>query len=220
MLANPLVKQTLRVDPSTWQTNAALSPEVRAKVDATLARQRALKASRAGQEVKVGSLLRAYQRAAAAADPAPAGRVRTMRSRLPILGVEPDGSVRARIHLRGGPDAEAAIRALGVRIARVSDDRRMLYAALSAAEIDRVAAQAVVARISPIVGAKVNAGSVLSEGVAALRADRVQDAAPHHRQEDPHRRHLGRHRRASPRRPRPATSRRPRPACRRSSCAR
>ena len=174
VLANPLVKQTLKVDPSTWQANAALSPEVRAKVEATLARQRALKAARAGQEVKVGSLLRAYQRAAATAEPTPAGRVRAMRSRLPILGVEPDGSVRARIHLRGGPDAEAAIRALGVRIARVSEDRRVLYAALSAADIDRVAAQAVVAKISPIVGAKVNAGSVLSEGVAALRADRVQ----------------------------------------------
>ena len=174
VLANPLVKQTLKVDPSTWQASAALSPEVRAKVEATLARQRALKAARAGQEVKVGSLLRAYQRAAATAEPTPAGRVRAMRSRLPILGVEPDGSVRARIHLRGGPDAEAAIRALGVRIARVSADRRVLYAALSAADIDRVAAQAVVAKISPIVGAKVNAGSVLSEGVAALRADRVQ----------------------------------------------
>ncbi|MEO5822040.1 MAG: S8 family serine peptidase [Vicinamibacteraceae bacterium] len=174
VLANPHIKQTLRVDPSTWQTNAALSPEVRAKVDATLARQRALKASRAGQEVKVGALLRAYQRASATADPAPASRVRMMRSRLPILGVEPDGSVRARIHLRGGPDAEAAIRALGIRIARVSEDRRVLYAALSAAEIDRVAAQAVVARISPIIGAQIHAGSVLSEGVAALRADRVQ----------------------------------------------
>ena len=174
VLANPLVKQTLKVDPSTWQANAVLSPEVRAKVDATLARQRALKAARAGQEVKVGSLLRAYQRTAAAAEPTPAGRVRAMRSRLPILGVEPDGTVRARIHLRGGPDAEAAIRALGVRIARVSADGRVLYAALSAADIDRVAAQAVVAKISPIVGAKVNAGSVLSEGVAALRADRVQ----------------------------------------------
>ena len=97
-----------------------------------------------------------------------------MRSRLPILGVEPDGTVRARIHLRGGPGAEAAVRALGVRIARVSEDGRVLYAALSAADIDRVAAQDVVAKISPIVGAKVNAGSVLSEGVAALRADRVQ----------------------------------------------
>jgi hypothetical protein len=31
-----------------------------------------------------------------------------------------------------------------------------------------------VAKISPIVGAKVNAGSVLSEGVAALHVDRVQ----------------------------------------------
>jgi hypothetical protein len=173
VLANPLVKQTLRVDPSTWRTNAALSPEVRAKVEATLARHRALKASRAGREIKVGSLLRAYQRAMATADPAPAARVRTMRSRLPILGVEPDGSVRARIHLRG--DAEAAIRALGVRIARVSADRRVLWAALSAAEIDAVAAHAAVARITPIVGAKVNAGSVLSEGVAALRADRVQE---------------------------------------------
>ena len=174
VLANPLVKQTLKVDPATWQATAALSPEVRAKVEAMLARQRASKAARAGQEVKVGSLLRAYQRTAAAAEPTPAGRVRAMRSRLPILGVEPDGSVRARIHLRGGPDAEAAIRALGVRIARVSEDRRVLYAALSAAEIDLVAAQPVVSKISPIVGAKVNAGSVLSEGVAALRADRVQ----------------------------------------------
>jgi subtilisin family serine protease len=173
-LANPLVKQTLKVDPSTWQASTALSPEVRARVEATLAQQRALKAARAGQEVKVGSLLRAYQSASAIAEPTPAGRVRTMRSRLPILGVEPDGSVRARIHLRGGPGAEAAIRALGVRIARVSEDGRVLYAALSAADIDRVAAQAVVAKISPIVGAKVNAGSVLSEGVAALRADRVQ----------------------------------------------
>jgi Subtilase family len=175
VLANPLVKQTLRVDPSTWQTRAALSPEVRAKVEATLARQRALKASRAGQEVKVGSLLRAYQRAEAVAEPTPVGRVRVMRSRLPILGVEPDGSVRARIHLRGGPDAEAAIRALGIRIARVSEDRRVLYAALSAADIDRVAAQAVVAKITPIIGAQVHAGSVLSEGVAALRVDRVQE---------------------------------------------
>jgi subtilisin family serine protease len=174
VLANPLVKQTLKVDPATWSTKAALSPEVRAKVEATLARQRALKASRAGQEVKVGSLLRAYQRTEAAAEPTPAGRVRAMRSRLPILGVEPDGAVRARIHLRGGPDAEAAIRALGIRIARVSDDRRVLYAALSAADIDRVAAQAVVAKISPIIGAQVRAGSVLSEGVAALRVDRVQ----------------------------------------------
>lgn len=175
VLANPLVKQTLKVDPSTWQASAVLSPDVRAKVDATLTRQRALKASRAGQEVKVGSLLRAYQRTAAAAEPTPAGRVRAMRSRLPILGVEPDGAVRARIHLRGGPDAEAAIRALGVRIARVGEGGRVLYAALSAADIDLVAAQAVVAKISPIVGAKVNAGSVLSEGVAALRADRVQE---------------------------------------------
>jgi Subtilase family len=174
VLANPLVKQTLKVDPSTWQASKVLSPEVRARIEATLARQRALKVARAGQEVKVGSLLRAYQRTAAAAEPTPAGRVRAMRSRLPILGVEPDGTVRARIHLRGGPDAEAAIRALGVRIARVSADGRVLYAALSAADIDRVAAQAVVAKISPIVGAKVNAGSVLSEGVAALRADRVQ----------------------------------------------
>jgi len=175
VLANPNVKQTLRVDPSTWQTSASLSPEVRAKVEATLARQRALKASRIGQEVKVGSLLRAYQRAEAAAEPTPAGRVRAMRSRLPILGVEPDGRVRARIHLRGGPDAEAAVRALGVSIARVSDDHRVLYAALSGADIERVAAQAVVAKISPIVGAQVHAGSVLSEGVAVLRADRVQD---------------------------------------------
>ena len=174
VLANPLVKQTLKVDPGTWQASATLSPEVRAKVEATLARQHALKAARAGQEVKVGSLLRAYQRTAAAAEPSPAGRVRAMRSRLPILGVEPDGTVRARIHLRGGPGAEAAIRALGIRIARVSEDRRVLYAALSAADIDRVAAQAVVSKISPIIGAKVNAGSVLSEGVAALRADRVQ----------------------------------------------
>ncbi len=174
VLANPLVKQTLRVDPSTWQTSAMLSPEVRARVEATLARQRALKASRVGREVKVGSLLRAYQQIEAAAEPTPVGRVRAMRSRLPILGVEPDGSVRARIHLRGGPEAEAAIRALGVRIARVSDDRRVLYAALSAADIDRVAAQAVVAKISPVVGAQVHAGSVLSEGVAALRVDRVQ----------------------------------------------
>jgi hypothetical protein len=102
--------------------------------------------------------------------------VRSVRKRLPILGVEPDGSVRARIHLRRGVDADAAIRALGVRVARVSDDRRVLFAALSAAEIDRVAAQPAVAKISPIVGAKVNAGSVLSEGVAALRVDRVQQA--------------------------------------------
>ena len=174
VLANPLVKQTLKVDPSTWQASTVLSPEVRAKVDATLARQRAMKAARVGQDIKVGALLRAYQRAAAAAEPTLAGRVHALRSRLPILGVEPDGSVRARIHLRGGPEAEAAVRALGVRIARVSDDHRVLYAALSPAEIDRVAAQAVVAKISPIVGAKVNAGSVLSEGVATLRADRVQ----------------------------------------------
>jgi hypothetical protein len=174
-LANPFVKRTLHVDPSTWQTNATLSPEVRAKVEATLARHRALKASRAGRE-KVGAVLRAYQRTAAAAEPTPAGRVRALRTRLPILGVEPDGSVRAKIRLRrGGADEEAAIRALGVRIARVSQDRRVLYAALSAADIDRVAAQAVVAKISPIVDAQVRAGSVLSEGVAALRAVRVQD---------------------------------------------
>ena len=38
VLANPRVKRTLQVDPSTWQTNAALSPEVRAKVEATIAR--------------------------------------------------------------------------------------------------------------------------------------------------------------------------------------
>ncbi len=175
VLVNPHLKQTLRVDPSTWQTKAALSPAVRAKVEATLARQRALKASRAGQEVKVGALLRAYQHTAVAGEPSPAGRVGAMRSRLPILGVEPDGSVRAKIHLRrGGAEDVAAIRALGVRIARVSDDGRVLYAALSAGDIDRVAAQAVVSRISPIVGAQVRAGSVLSEGVAALRADRVQ----------------------------------------------
>ena len=126
VLANPLVKQTLKVDPSTWQASTVLSPDVRARVDATLARQRAMKAARVGQDIKVGALLRAYQRTAAA-EPTPAGRVHALRSRLPILGVEPDGSVRARIHLRGGPEAEAAVRALGVRIARVSDDHRVLY---------------------------------------------------------------------------------------------
>ena len=173
VLANPLVKQTLKVDPSTWQASAALSPEVRAKVEATLARQRALKAARAGQEVKVGSLLRAYQRAAATAEPTPAGRIRAMRSRLPISASSRTARC-ARASTCAAARCRSAIRALGVRIARVSEDRRVLYAALSAAEIDRVAAQAVVAKISPIVGAKVNAGSVLSEGVAALRADRVQ----------------------------------------------
>ena len=174
VLANPLVKQTLKVDPSTWQASTVLSPTSGPGSTRPWRSSARMKAARVGQDVKVGSLLRAYQRTAAAAEPTPAGRVHAMRSRLPILGVEPDGSVRARIHLRGGPEAEAAVRALGVRIARVSDDHRVLYAALSAADIDCVAAQAVVAKISPIVGAKVNAGSVLSEGVAALRADRVQ----------------------------------------------
>jgi hypothetical protein len=174
VLADPQRKQTLPVDPATWQASRSLSPEVRARVEATLTRQRAAKAARAGQPSKVGALLRAYQRAATA-EASPGARVRAVRRSLPILGVEPDGAVRTRIRLRSA-DAEelAAVRALGIRIARVGDDGRTLYAALGPADIDRVAAHVAVAKVSPIVGAQVQAGSVLSEGVAAHRVDAVQ----------------------------------------------
>ena len=117
-----------------------------------------------------------------------------MRSRLPILGVEPDGAVRARIHLRGGPDAEAAIRALGVRIARVSADRRVLYAALSAADIDRVAAQAVVGEdLADRRRQGQRRLGALGRRRRAARRSRP-GAAQGDGQEDPHRRDLGRHR--------------------------
>jgi hypothetical protein len=174
VLANPQRKQTLPVDPATWQATRSLTPQVRAKVEATLARQRALKAARAGQPAKVGTLLRVYQRTVVA-EPAAGARARAVRRSLPILGVEPDGRARVRIRLRSGADAEReSVRALGLRIARVGDDGRTLYAALGPDEIDRVAALAAVAKVSPIVGAQVKAGSVLSEGVAAHRVDEVQ----------------------------------------------
>jgi hypothetical protein len=174
VLSNPHQRQTLKVDPSTWQTTAVLAPAVRAKVDAAIARQRALKAARQPAAQKVGTLLRAYQREAAA-QPTLVARMHALRSRLPFIGVEPDGTVHTRIHLRTGSAAdEAAVRALGIRIARVSPDRRTIYAALGAADIDRVAASPAVARLAAIVGAQVNAGSVLSEGVAAHLVDKVQ----------------------------------------------
>lgn len=174
VLANPQRKQTLPVDAATWQATRPLTPQVRAKVEATLARQRAAKAARAGRPSKVGALLRVYQRAAAA-EPAPGTRVRALRRSLPILGVEPDGRARVRIRLRSGGAAElAAVRALGIRIARVGDDGRTVYAALGPGDIDRVAAHDAVAKVSPIVGAQVKAGSVLSEGVAAHRVDEVR----------------------------------------------
>jgi len=175
VLANPQHRQTLKVDPSTWQTRAMLSPEVRARVEAAIAQQRALKAARLPAAQKVSTLLRAYQREAEA-QPAAASRVRALRSRLPLVGVEPDGSVRARIHLRHGtPDDVAAVRALGVRVARVADDGRSMFAALSPADIERLAASPAVARLAAVVGAQVHAGSVLSEGVAAHFVDKVQD---------------------------------------------
>ena len=74
VLSNPHQRRTLKVDPSTWQTSATLAPEVRARVEAAITQQRALKAARQPAAQKVGSLLRIYQREAAA-QPTVVGRM-------------------------------------------------------------------------------------------------------------------------------------------------
>lgn len=175
VLNNPHHRQTLKVDPSTWQSSAALAPEVRARVEAAIMEQRARKAARRPAAQKVATLLRTYQREASAESSAVA-RVQSLRRRLPFVGLEPDGTVHTRIHLRSAsPADEAAVRALGVRVARVSPYCRSIFAALTPADIDRVAASPAVTRLAAIVGAQVNAGSVLSEGVAAHLVDKVQN---------------------------------------------
>ena len=97
-------------------------------------------------EVKVGTLLRAYQRAR----PPPSRRrprVQAMRRRLPILGVEPDGTVHARIHLAAAAPRTKLRSARSACASRASATiAASIYARSPPADIDRVAAQAAVAR--------------------------------------------------------------------------
>jgi hypothetical protein len=171
---NPHHKQTLRVDPSRWQTRPTLSAAARSRIEATVAARRAAKAAASPATRKVGSMLRAYQAAARSAPPAGARALATRRA-LPMLGVEPDGAVRVKLRLRDTSESSLArLRSMGVRIAGVHAEAREVSAAVTADQIDSLAATASVEKIVPIVGAISHAGSVTSEGVAALRADLVQ----------------------------------------------
>ena len=173
-LAKAHRKQVLVVDPATWQTGPVVSPEARARIEAVLKEQRARKAARrAAATPQVSGLLRAYQAAARAVAPSGTPGARHLRRRLPVLGFEPDGAVRARIRLRSLQALDRLTRA-GVRVARIDPATRTVHAALLPDQIDALAADPAVERIVPVIGAQVKAGSVTTEGDAALRSDRVR----------------------------------------------
>jgi hypothetical protein len=171
---NPHRKQTLSVSPGQWQIQPVLSADARARIQAAVAQHRAAKAAMPGADRKVSPLLRAYQRDARRV-PQPGARAQRARRAFPMLGVEPDGAVRVRLRVRDTSDASVAqLRALGVRLARVRPEEREVTAAVTAEQLDLVAASSLVDRVTPIVGAIVHTGSVTSEGVAAHRVDQVK----------------------------------------------
>jgi hypothetical protein len=167
--ADPHHRTILKVDPGIWQSAPPISAEARDRINQTLRARRAAKLAATGPQKKVNPLLLA---AAKAPQPGPAARGLAPAPANPLLKTDASGAVRVSILVTDTSAAALAqLTGLGARISRVNTDAKRLFAAVAPAQLLALAGHPAVRQINPAIGGIVHAGSQLSEGDSALRAD-------------------------------------------------
>jgi subtilisin family serine protease len=166
-LPNPVQFQPLPDGVVRSHTPPPLSAAVLERIEATVMERRSEKLGLSPTEQKLHPLLRAGDASLRKSTPPP---------RNPILQYDATGRVRVMVHV--GPGVEtSALEAAGFWAETVDSANGYLLGAVAPSDAAAVAEVAGVMRIQPLIrSGRVNAGSIVSEGDAALNADDLRAA--------------------------------------------
>jgi len=166
-LPNPVQFQPLPDGVVQSHTLPQLSATARERIAATINERRSQKLSLSPTEQKLHPLLRTNEAPMSKSGSSP---------RNPILQYDATGRVRVMVHV--GPETEmSALQAAGLWMETVDGADGYVAGAVALSDAVAVAEVAGVTRIQPFIkSGRVNAGSIVSEGDAALNADDLRAA--------------------------------------------